>query len=399
MNFERISNKMKKIPLLLAICAMLAILPAAALAADGDSVPLTGEVINVYNWGMYISDGTDGIIDVNAEFTKRTGIQVNYSTYEDNESLYTKLKTGGSSYDIIIPSDYMIAKMIEENMLEKLDFANIPNYQYIDEAFKNTDYDPSNEYSVPYTWGTVGIIYNKKYVSNADSWSVLWDEQYSGKVLMFGNSRDAFAVSAFLLGLDVNSTSEADIQAEADKLAQQKPVVQAYVMDQSYSQMINGEAWLVPYYAGDYLVMAQDNPDLAFSFPKEGFNVFIDAICIPKGAQHKSAAEQYINFLCDPEISGRNMEGIGYSTPISEAKQYMDEELAANAIAYPDEETLSRAKSFTNLPTDTIRQMNSQWTTIKSGGGLPWYIFAIAAVVIVGLGAFIAIRKKKRNSY
>ncbi|MBR6740278.1 MAG: spermidine/putrescine ABC transporter substrate-binding protein [Clostridia bacterium] len=388
----------KTVAIALILCAVFALFPVSSFAAS-DSVPLTGEVINVYNWGLYISDGTDGTLDVNAEFTRRTGIQVNYSTYEDNESLYTKLKTGGSSYDIIIPSDYMIAKLIEEDMLEKLNFENIPNYKYIDESFKNTDYDPTNEYSVPYTWGTVGIIYNTKYVDPIDSWSALWDERYSDKILMFGNSRDAFAISAFLLGLSINSTDEGEIRQMADKLAEQKPFVQQYVMDQSYSQMINEEAWLVPYYAGDYLVMAEENPDLAFCHPKEGFNVFIDAICIPKSAQNKSAAEKYINFLCDPEISGGNMDAIGYSTPISEAKQYMDPETASSAIAYPDEETLERAVSFTNLPTETIRQMNSLWTSIKSGNGLPWYLFVIVGVAIAAAAIFIVIRKKKRNSY
>lgn len=394
---------MKKIVFMLVFALTLAlIVPAAASETEGGyDRSLAGTVINVYNWGQYISDGSDGTLDVNAEFTRRTGIIVNYSTYDSNETLYTKLKTGGASYDVIIPSDYMVAKLIEENLLLPLNFDNIPNYRYIDEEFKNKSFDPGNAYSVPYTWGCTGVIYNTKYVTDpVTGWDALWNEKYSGKILMFENSRDAFAVGALLLGLDVNSTDPADLDAIAEKLSEQRPLVQAYVMDQCYEQMINEEAWLVSYYAGDFLQMQAENPSLAFCLPKEGFNLFIDSMCIPVSCANKAAAEAYINFLCDPEICGRNLEAIGYSAPNSAAKAYMSEETAQNAVAYPDSETLSRGVSFENLPNDTIRYVNDLWLKVRTGGrSTSWVIYAAAAAAVAGVGIFFAIRRKKRNNY
>ena len=259
------------------VSLVLAVLLCAAFLAPMQTASAAPESINVYNWGQYISDGTDGFIDVNAAFTEATGIEVNYMTFDSNESLYTKLKTGGSSYDVIIPSDYMIARLIDEGLIQKLDFANIPNYETIDEAYRNTSYDPTNEYSVPYTWGTVGIIYNTKYVDEADvgSWDLLWNEKYDDKILMFDNPRDAFAASEFLLGIDINSEDAEELKQAADKLTEQKPLVQSYVMDQIYDKLGHEEAWIAPYYAGDYLMMLEDNADLAFCFPEEGFNLFI----------------------------------------------------------------------------------------------------------------------------
>ncbi len=393
---------MKKIGLLLALLLVLGIgTPLSAMADNADAVPLTGEYINVYNWGQSIADGSDGSVDLIAEFTRRTGIKVNYSTYESNEAMYTRLKNGGSSYDVIIPSDYMIGRLIAEDMLLPLDFENIPNYQYIDEEFKNRSYDPENKYSVPYTWGTVGIIYNTKYVTKpVDSWSILWDEEYAGKILMFGNPRDAFAVAQFLLGIDVNTTDKEELRRAAEKLKEQKPIVQQYVMDQSYSQMEREEAWIVPYYAGDYLTMKANNDNLAFAFPKEGFNLFIDAMCIPKSAQNKKAAEMFINFLCDPEISAANMEFLGYATPISEAKQYMSEELVNNEVAYPSAEILALGRSFETLPDETIRYMDELWTTtVRAGEGVSWVVYALIAAGLGVLALYLFIRNKKRNDY
>jgi spermidine/putrescine transport system substrate-binding protein len=381
----------------LALLFMLGLLPAGAFAEE--------VTINVYNWGQYIADGTDGSIDVNAAFTEATGIKVNYMTYDSNESLYTKLKTGGSTYDVIIPSDYMIARLIRENMLEPLNFSNIPNYLYVDETYRNTDYDPDNSYSVPYTWGTVGIIYNSKYVDEADvgGWDLLWNEKYAGKILMFDNPRDAFAASELLLGLSINTEDEGSLRAAADKLIEQKPLVQSYVMDQIYSKMEREEAWIAPYYAGDYLMMREENDALAFCFPKEGFNLFIDAMCIPKGCQNKEAAEAYINFLCSPEISGQNLEYLGYSTPISAAKEFMDESVSANPIAYPDAETLARGTSFLSLSDGTNQLMDSLWLTVRteeSGAANLGIILALAALLRAAAGFFAvrAFRIKKRKA-
>ena len=374
---------------------------ALPVFATHNAVPLTGEVINVYNWGQYISDGTDGYIDVNAEFTLRTGIKVNYSTYDSNEALYSKLKTGGASYDVIIPSDYMVGKLIEEGLVQKLDYANISNYANINAEFKNRTFDPANEYSVPYSWGCVGLIYNTKYVTEeVSSWDLLWNSQYSGKILMFDNSSDAFAITQLLLGIDVNTTSEQELDDAAAKLSEQKKLVQGYVMDQVFSQMEHEEAWIAPYYAGDFLTMQNENEALAFCFPKEGFNLFIDSICIPTGAQNKTAAEKYINFLCDPEISGQNLEYLGYSTPIAAAKAYMDPEIAENEIAYPTEEILARGVTFETLPTDTTQYMNVLFDTVKtSSAGWSGYVLIGLGVIIAGLIFFFVVRRKKRTNY
>lgn len=249
---------------LLLLCPLFAAIPASA---EEQAV-----TINVYNWGQYIGDGSDGTINVNEEFTRRTGIGVNYTTYDSNETMLTKLETGGSSYDIIIPSDYMIGRLIEKDMLEKLDFSNIPNYKYVDERFKGNSYDENELYSVPYTYGTVGIIYNTKYVKKpVDSWNILWDEEYVGKILTFDNPRDLFAIAQLLLGYDINDTSDEMYEKCYEKLVEQKPLLQNYVMDQIFDAMINESAWIAPYYAGDYITMKQDNPDLAFSYPKEGY--------------------------------------------------------------------------------------------------------------------------------
>lgn len=354
--------------------------------------------INVYNWGQYISDGSDGYLDVNAEFTAATGIQVNYMTFDTNESLYTRLKTGGTTYDVIIPSDYMVGRLIEEDMLEPLNFDNIPNYQYIDEEFRNTAYDPDNLYSVPYTWGAVGIIYNTKYVDEVTSWSSLWDEQYAGKVLMFDNPRDAFAIAELRLGCSLNTEDPREFENSAALLKEQKSVVQEYVMDQIFDKLEHEEAWLAPYYAGDYLMMVQENEALAFCYPEEGFNVFIDAMCIPKGAPHKAAAEAYINFLCSPEICGQNLEYLGYSVPSSAAKEYMDPEVTESEVAYPDAETLARGQSFLPLSDEVTQMMDSLWLEVKTDGNITGYLIAgaAAAAVVGGLYLIFVLRRRKR---
>ncbi len=379
----------------LALLLCLTLLPAPAEAAQ--------EVVNVYNWGQYSSDGSDGYIDVNAAFEEATGIKVNYMTFDSNESMYTKLKTGGSSYDVIIPSDYMVARLIAEDMLLPLDFDNIPNYQYVDEAYKNTDYDPDNLYSVPYTWGTTGVIYNSAYVDEEDtgSWDLLWNPKYAGKILMFDNPRDAFGVAELLLGYSLNTTDEDELRAAAYKLIEQKPLLQSYVMDQIFDKMERGEAWIAPYYAGDYLLMVEENEDLEFYFPEEGFNLFIDAMCIPKSCSNKSAAEAYINFLCSPEICGENLEYLGYSVPETEAKEYMDPEIVESEIAYPDETTLELGQSFLYLENETNQLMDSLWLEVKTEGGVDYGPIIGIAVTVVLVGGWLiwrAARDKRRKA-
>lgn len=382
----------KRISLLLTLLLLLPCLCIPAAAAENE--------ITVYNWGQYISDGSDGYVDVIAEFEAETGIKVHYLTFDSNESLYTKLKTGGSTYDVIIPSDYTIGRLIAEGMLEELNFDNIPNYQYVDEAFKNQAYDPENRYSVPYTWGTVGLIYNTKYVDEDDvgGWDLMWNSKYAGKILMFDNCRDAFAIAESMLGYSLNTQDPAELRNCANLLSEQKPLLQSYVMDQIYDKMIREEAWIAPYYAGDYLYMVEENPDLGFYFPEEGFNVFIDAACIPKGCSNKEGAEAFINFLCKPEICGENLEYLGYSAPISAAKDYMDPEVAESEIAYPSDEVLAGSESFSALETETSQLMDSLWLSVKtSGSDAAGYLIAAAILVLLAVFLIIFLKLHRRR--
>ena len=372
---------------ILSVLLMLAILTAmlSVTASAADTV-----TINVYNWGQYIADGTDDSLDVIEAFEEAyPNIKVNYMTFDSNESMYTKLKAGGSSFDIIIPSDYMIDKLIQEDMLEELDFSNIPNYATIDEGFKNLAYDPENRYSVPYTWGTVGIIYNTNYVDPADvtGWEVFWNEKYSGKILMFDNPRDAFAIAQLELGYDLNTEDSVALGLSAQLLRDQKPLVQAYVMDQIFDKMERAEAWIAPYYAGDYLTMVEENPDLAFYFPEEGYNLFVDAICIPKGAEHKKEAETFINFLISPEICAQNLEYLGYSAPSTAAKELMDPEMAENPVAYPSDEVLARGAAFRALSETATQEMNTLWLTVKTADTATtvYLILTLAAAMAVAV--------------
>ena len=327
-------------------------------------------VLYVSNWGQNIADGSDGTLDIIAEFERRyPHIDVKYSTYDSNESLYSKLSAGGTPVDVIIPSDYMIARLASEGQLMELDFDNIPNFSKVDDRFKNPDYDPENKYSVPYTWGTVGILYNEKYVDPADvtGWELLWNEKYEGKILMFDNSRDAFGIAQYMLGYSVNTTDKTELQACADLLTKQKPLVQQYVMDQIYAAMQDEEAYIAPYYAGDCMCMMQENENLRFYLPEsQGFNAFVDAMCVPTCCQNQEAAELFINFMCDPEISGANMDYIWYGSPISEARDYMDEVLATSPVVYPNEEILKRGTSYGFLPEDISRYVESLFMKVRN---------------------------------
>ncbi len=326
--------------------------------------------INVYNWGEYIPNGEDDTIDLNAEFTKLTGISVNYSTYATNEELYAKLKGGAASYDIIIPSDYMISRMIKEDMLQPLDIDNIPNRKFIMDTFSNPGYDEESRYSVPYTWGTVGIVYNKDKTDLTEDeidWDVLWNPDYSDQILMFDNPRDAFAIAESILGYSLNSENKKELRASAEKLKEQKKYVQAYVMDEIFDKMGAGEATFAPYYAGDAVSMMDEYDHLGFVLPKSGTNMFIDAMCIPKGAKQKEAAEMYINFMCEPEVAYAVADYIGYSTPNSGAYELLDDEVKEDGISYPDEDYLNNHTTiFRNLSDEANLYMQTLWTDIKS---------------------------------
>ena len=328
----------------------------------------TGVTLNVYNWGEYIDDED---VRVNDAFTHLTGIKVNYKNFTDNESMYAMLKAGAADYDVIFPSDYMVGKMLAEGMLSKINFENVPNFQYIDDSLKNPIYDPTNEYSVPYTWGTVGIFYNKKYVDEADladGWGLLWNEKYKGKIFMFDNPRDAFGIALKKLGYSMNTTNPDEWNAAYEELVRQKPLLQQYVMDQVYDKMINEEGWIAPYYSGDGIIMMDEdegNPDIDYFVPEEGTNRFVDAMCITANTKNKAAAEAYINFLCRTEVAIANAESIGYSTPHVEARKLLDPSVGENPNFYPSKELLDKTEVFMTLPDEINKLQDSLWIKLK----------------------------------
>ena len=386
------------------ICILLLALTLTPCVAgeEKDYSHLKGTTLNVYNWGEYISDGSEGTLDVNKEFEKRYGITINYSNFESNENMYNKLQSGGANYDVIIPSDYMIAKLIEEDMLSELDFSNIPNYKYILKKYRNLYYDPDNKYSVPYTVGMVGLIYNTKIVKEApDSWGALWDERYAGEILMFNNPRDAFGVAQCYLGQSINTDSVEDWDKAIEALKKQNHLVSSYVMDEVFNKMENGEAALAPYYAGDFLTMYDVNPDLAFVYPKEGVNFFVDAMCVPKNAENKEAAELYINFMLEEEIAVANANYICYATPHSLVLESDDYDLKGEPVLYPDPQNTPRTEMFENLDYETQNYMNMLWNELKIEGNsnIDAYIgLSVTAIIIVVYALYKFIKKKKREA-
>ena len=347
-------TKLKKIALIIAAIMLFALLPAC-----GKSYP-NGEV-NVYNWGENIDES---IFD---DFEKKTGIKVNYKTYQANEQLYSVLKQGGSSYDVIIPSDYMISRLIDEDMLEKINFDNVPNIKNIDSRYLNQAFDPKNEYSVPYTWGVTGIIYNSKTIKDdITDWTAMYNPAYTGQILQFDNSRDAFASALFILGYDVNTTDKSLIDEAYELLKQQKPILQGYFMDEMYDKLEGGEAAIGAYYAGDALLMMENNPDLKFVIPESGSNMFIDAMCIPKGAKNKANAEAFINFMCETDVCLANMDVTCYATPSKPAYDALPDEVKNNPIMFPSDDVLDKCQIYINLPTEINDYYAKLWTDLKS---------------------------------
>ncbi len=371
------------------------------------SLNLQGSTVNVYNWGEYISDGGEGSMDVVAEFERLTGAHVNYTNFESNENMYSKLTGGGVSYDVIVPSDYMISRLIDEDMLLELNYDNIPNMKYIEDNCKNLYFDPDQKYSVCYNVGTTILIYNKTLVdTEPDSWSVLWDEQYKGKILMFNNSRDAFAIAQFMLGKSVNSPNESDWNEAAQLLAEQKDTVNpVYVMDEVFNLMESGEYAFATYYAGDYVLMNENNEDLGFCFPKEGVNLFYDAFCIPTCAQNKEGAEAFINFMQEPQVALANSEYIYYASPNIEVKYNPDSSLYGNEAVYPT--SSPKGEYFENLPQNLLELQADLWNAVKSGNlsadsaaqNRKIYIesAAVAIIVIVVVIVRLVIRRKKKK--
>lgn len=344
---------MKKMKLLLAAVCMIVL----ALLFSGCGYKTK---INVYNWGDYIDES------VIKSFEKEYKIKVNYDTYTTNEEMYVKLTRAGNNYDVVFPSDYMIKRMIDEGLLEKLDFNNIPNFKYIDPRFKNLEYDPKNEYSVPYMWGTVGILYNKKMVNEpVDSWKILWDKKYIKQILMLDSQRDSIGVALKMLGFSLNTDKIDELEAAGKALQEQRPLVQSYVVDEVKDKMIGNEAALAVVWSGDAIYCMRENKDLDYVIPKEGSNLWFDCMVIPKGSKHKAEAEMFINYMCDTEVAFKNADYIGYSTPHVEAKKKLDPSLINNKAAYPDENDLKNCEIFKNLG-EMIKEYDRVWTEVKS---------------------------------
>ena len=366
---------MKKMMTLLAAILLLAL----CLTGCGGKDTLT---LNVYNWGEYISDGSEGSFDTIREFetwyeeTYGQKVTVNYSTYASNEDMYNKISSGAVSYDVIIPSDYMIAKMAEENLLHPLNFENIPNYQYIDDAFKGLYYDPQNQYSVPYTYGIVGVIYDANVVDEADigGWELMWNEKYSGRIVQFNNPRDAFGTAQYKLGLDVNSSDRVMWDLAYGEMLAQRPLVYSYVMDEIFNMMESGEAAIGAYYAGDYFTMVDaqaENVDLQFYYPEQT-NFYVDAMCIPSCAQNKELAEIFINYMLSEEAAVANAEYTYYASPNSlvyNNATYL-EDLGEDTIAvlYPELGSFAEQynkMAFRNLDSETLDYLNTLWENLK----------------------------------
>lgn len=367
---------MKKISAILLILVMTVSMLLSGCAGS-DTL-----VLNVYNWGEYISDGSEDSFDTIKEFEKwykqtyGTPVKVNYTTFSSNEDMYSKISSGAVSYDVVIPSDYMIARMREEGLLLPLDFANIPNYSYVDDAFKNIYYDPDGEYTVPYTYGVVGVIYNANEVAEEDtgSWDLLWNEKYEDKILQFNNSRDAFGMAMYKLDLDVNTDDKKVWDTAYDELVRQRPLVYSFVMDEIYNMMESGEAAIGAYYAGDYFTMKEaqaENVDLKFYYPPRT-NYFVDAMCIPKCCENKEVAEIFINYMLSEEPAVANAEYTYYASPnklVYENEGYketMGEE--AMDILYrhaSDFAAKYETDAYRNLKPETLGYLNSLWENLK----------------------------------
>ena len=328
-----------------------------------DGVSGNGQVI-VYNWGEYIDPE---IIDL---FEEETGIDVIYEEFETNEIMYPKIQSGAIAYDVVCPSDYMIQRMIENDLLAEINYDHIPNLKYIGDNYMkmSRQFDPENKYSVPYLWGTVGILYNKKMVDEpVDSWGILWDKKYEDSILMQDSVRDAFAVALKYLGYSLNSTDLDELEAAKNLLIEQKPLVQAYVIDQVRDKMIGGEAALGVIYSGEALYCQQENPDLDYVIPKEGTNIWIDSWVIPKNAKNVENAEAFINFLCRPDIAKMNFDYITYSIPNTAGRDLIEDESLRNSpIAFPDDSKLENCETFQFLGDDNDALYNRLWREIKS---------------------------------
>ena len=439
-----------KIKFLSLILAIITLLLCSCNKPEGATEQGKYETINlnVYNWGEYISNEDDeecGLFDVNAGFEKYFNenladkygfyVKVNYSTYATNEDMFAKLSNSAVAYDIVIPSDYMIQKMIAHDMLLPLDFSKLTNYGNISDGFKNMYYDPDNAYSVPYTYGMVGIIYNSEFVKEEDvkdeSWDLLWNEKYKGKILQFNNPRDAFATAMYKEGLNINSHDPADWHKALEELKKQKPILQGYVNDEIFNKMKSASAWISSYYAGDFLTMAADNDDLRFYYPSEGTNYFVDAMCIPKTSRNPKIAHEYINYMIGVEAATANALYIGYASPnkaVVESEHYLDM-LDYNYSIYDNEDNClvdayevlygkTKDEANANYPfnpayedyfkdeangVDIQAHVTELWESLKTENSTELWIHITSGVIVAGILGFaihsLYIKKKRSKFY
>lgn len=344
---------------------LIFILALVTLTACGGSGSSGGnDQVIIYNWGEYIDPE---VLDL---FEEETGIKVIYDEYETNEIMYPKVEAGAAQYDLVCPSDYMIQKMIENDLLAEINYDNIPNAQNIGEQYfeQSKEFDPENKYSIPYCFGTVGILYNKTMVKEPiDSWDVLWDERYRDNILMQDSVRDAFMVALKKLGYSMNSTDEKELEESKEALIAQKPLTQAYVVDQVRDKMIGNEAAIGVIYSGEAIFTQRENENLEYVIPKEGTNVWIDSWCILKNAPNKENAEKFIDFICRPEIALMNFEYITYSTPNTEGRQLIeDEDIRNSPIAFPDLSLYKNLETFQYLGKDADERYNDLWKEVKA---------------------------------
>ena len=420
---------MKRIRLTLTLLlSVLCLTLLASCGSDDGDKPASGQTVtlNVYNWGEYISNGKLGSMDVNAAFEKYyfekygVKVKVSYSTYANNEDMYSKLKNSAVVYDVVVPSDYMIQKMASEGMLLEFDVANdIPNYQYISGDFKSPYYDESNKYSVPYTYGMVGVIYNKNLVDPEDyeseSWGLLWNEKYTGKILQFNNPRDAFGTAMYYTGLDINSTNTADWDAALEVLKTQKPLVQGYVNDEIFNKMTTASAAIAPYYAGDYLTMLELEESLGFYYPTEGTNYFVDAMCIPKNSANPEIAKEYINFMLSEEAAVANAIYIGYASPntLVQNSEYYQDEMGEDAIEIlygispseinADYNEMYGTACYKSFSPEIQAYTNTLWESLKTENSTELWVHVTAIAIVVGVVAFATyttiIKKHRSKDY
>ena len=434
---------MKKFSLitLISLISMLVIL-LCSCSSEGENEKKDLEVksLNVYNWGEYISDEDDeeyGLIDVNAKFeeyfnnnlAEKYGyyVEVNYSTYATNEDMYAKITNSAVAYDIIIPSDYMIQKMIAEERLLEIDYSKLTNYGNIDDSFKGLYYDPEDKYSVPYTFGMLGVIYNAEFVAEEDaedkSWDLLWNEKYKGKILQFNNPRDAFGTAMYRDNLDINSKDPAVWAKALEQLKLQKPLLQGYVNDEIFNKMKGASAYIAPYYAGDFLTMAAENEDLRFYYPKEGTNYFVDAMCIPNTAKNVDLAHAYIDYMISVEAATANALYIGYASPnkaVTDTQYYKDklslsydtDHIDAWQVLYGEsKDEVNKLYSYNpayenyhkDENVDIQERVNALWEELKTENSTELWVHITSITIVVGVLAIaiydIYIKKKRSKDY